>query len=62
MIVILSCYCTDQPTLIAKKIDTMMLERFQSEPRQLSHLKNKLYCKAAANNKLTIIEVSLNST
>jgi len=35
-----------------------MLERFQSEPRQLQHLKSKLYCKAAATNKLTIIEES----
>ena len=46
-----------QPIFIAIKINEMMLERFQSEPRQLQHLKSKLYCKAAATNKLTIIEV-----
>ena len=49
---------TNQPTIIAIKLNTMMLERFQSEPRQFQHLKSKLFCKAAVNNKLTIIEVN----
>ncbi|KAL5251978.1 hypothetical protein ACHWQZ_G014947 [Mnemiopsis leidyi] len=35
----------------------MMLERFQSEPRQLNLKSMKLFCKAG-NNKLTIIEES----